>query len=238
MDAKQYMTELAQKAGLDSSTTDALLKAADKPEFAKELSAGVMRQSDYSRNLDTLKTQEQALLDNQAKWTKFHQDNVDYVKDLEAKAAGRGGDGGTGVTSADLDKRLKEATDKAVAINVNITKQALRVADDYRSRFGKPLDIEALEKLALEKNLPISAAYDDMIRPEMEAKSKADQEKLIADARAEGAREALSKHNLPVDNAAAEQAPFFQSKPADAQPLTEGARARGFAETWNQSAGS
>lgn len=241
VDAKQYVTELAQKAGLDQSTTDAILKAAENPNFAKELSDSVMRQSEFSRSMDTLKSQEAALLDNQAKWKKWHDDNLGYVKELETKAGlpnkGAGNGEHTGLSMEDVAKQIKEATDRAVSINVNITKQASRVVDDYRARFGKPLDLDALEKLALEKNLTISAAYDEMIKPEADAKQKEAHEKELKEAGEKAVAEYASKHNLPTDTGPAEPAPFFAPK-TDGQPLTEGQRARNFAESWSQNAGS
>jgi len=236
MAVKDYIAELAQKAGLDASLTETLLKATENPTFAKELEGGVMRQSDYSRALDGLRSQEAALKDNQAKWMKYHADNEGYVKELEAKVSGRSSDIVAGPSKAELDTRFKETVDRAVGTNVNIMKQALKVQDDYRTRFGKSLDLDALEKLALETNLPLTAAYDQMIKPELEAKAKADTEKAIADAKAEGAREALSKHNLPVDNAPADASPFFQPKTNEA-PLSEGQRARNFADSWSSNAG-
>jgi len=242
MAVKDFITELAQKAGLDAELTASLLKATENPQFAKELEGGVQRQSEFSRAMDQLRAKETEFNNASSEWKKWHDNNVAYVKTLEAKVgvvSPTDPTKPTATTPDDFAKQIKDAKDSTLALSVNITKQALKVQDDYRARFGKALDLDALEKHALDKGLPIQLAYEDMIKPEVEAATKVANEKALADARAEGAKEALSKHNLPVDNAPADAAgisAFYAEKPA--QPLTEGQRARNFADTWNQTAGA
>ena len=240
VDAKTFLTELAQQAGLPADQLEATLKALDNPQFAKGIQDGVVRQSEFSRQMD-------ALAANRTQWQKWHDENVGYVKELEAKAGvdptrrvAPNTDGTVTLTKAELEKRLKTESDKTMAIGVNITKAAVRVMDDYRARFGKALDLDALEKLALEKGLPINAAYEELIKPEVQAAEAAASAKKIEDGIKAGVSAELSKRNLPLDQgpaAAADPSPFWGGKAAE-QPLSEGQRARNFADTWNQTAGA
>lgn len=248
-DAKTFLTELAQQAGLDPTVRDTVLKALENPTFVKGIQDGVTRQSDYSRSMDEIRTQAALLEKNRTEWKQYHDNNVNYVKELETKAgvdpskrvavAGPT-DGTVTLTRKELDAALETERNKTTAIGVNITKAAVRVMDDYRSRFGKALDLDALEKLALEKNLPIDAAYKELIAPEVKAMDEAAQKKAIEDGVKAGVTAELSKRNLPIDSApadSAEPSPFWQGRGSTEQPLSEGVRARNFAETWNSNAG-
>ncbi len=243
VDAKQFLTELAQQAGIAVTDLAPVLKVLDNPQLAKALGDSVERQSDYSRNMDRVKAAETALKNNQEEWKKWHDGNVAYVKELETKVGVTRTDPAnpnpTVTSPADFEKKLKEATDRNLALSVNITKAALRVQDDYRSRFGKALDLDALEKFALDKNLTIENAYKEMIAPDIKVQEEAAQKKAIEDGIKAGVSAELSKHNLPIDTAAADAggvSPFYA--PRSDKPLGEGERARGFAETWNQNAGA
>lgn len=245
-DAKAFLTELAQQAGLDASLRDGVLKALDNPNFAKGIQDGVTRQSEFSRAMDDLRSQATQLAENRTKWQTWHDNNVSYVKDLETKAGVDPSRRAAPVTSqetfskAELDKKLEDERNKTTAIGVNITKAAVRVMDDYRSRFGKPLDLDALEKLALEKNLTIDLAYKELIAPEVKVQEEAARKKEIEDGIKAGVTAEMSKRNLPIDtapNEAAEPSPFWQRPGNEQQALSEGQRARNFAETWNSNAG-
>jgi hypothetical protein len=248
VDPKAYLTELAQQAGLDASVRDTMLKALDNPNFAKGIQDGVTRQSEFSRSMDDLRNQAAALAENRDKWQKWHDANVTYVKELETKTgvdpsrrATPTNDGTVTLTQAQLDKALEAERNKVTAIGVNITKAAVRVMDDYRSRFGEALDLDALEKLALEKILSIDAAYKEVIAPKVTAQQEIAQKKSIEDGIKAGVSAELSKRNLPIDSApadAAEPSPFWQKPAGDqAAALSEGQRARNFADTWNTNAG-
>lgn len=247
-DAKTFLTELAQTAGLDPALRDTVLKALDNPNFAKGIQDGVARQADYSRSMDEIRTQAATLAENRRQWQEYHDKNVNYVTELEKKAgvdpARRAAvvtptDGTVTLTRKELDAALETERNKVTAIGVNITKAAVRVMDDYRSRFGKALDLDALEKLALEKNLPIDAAYKELIAPEVKVMDEAAQKKAIEDGVKAGVTAELSKRNLPIDSApadAGDPSPFWQPRGDTPAALSEGQRARNFAETWNSNA--
>lgn len=159
---------------------------------------------------------------------------------LEGDGNGNGnGNRGEGLTRAEIDKILKEHSDRGMAFTANVSKQVGFILQDYNAKFpGKVLDLEAVEKKALDSGMTIRAAYEAIIAPDLEAKSKADHDAELKKAREDGAKEALSKHNLPIDSAPAEVAPFFaRQAEGDPKTLTDGQRARNFQETWNAEAG-
>ena len=140
VDAKQFLTELAQQAKLPADQLAATLKALENPDFAKALGDSVQRQSEFSRAMDQVRATESALTKNQTEWKTWHEGNVAYVKELEAKVGVVRTDPAnpnpTVTTPADIDKKIKEGLDRTLALNVNITKAAMRVTADYRNRFG------------------------------------------------------------------------------------------------------
>src|ERR1035441_4457795 len=55
LDTKQYIEQLAQAAGLSDEEKAEILKVTSNEKFAKALGDDVLRQQDYSRNMDALK---------------------------------------------------------------------------------------------------------------------------------------------------------------------------------------
>lgn len=141
------------------------------------------------------------------------------------------------ISREDYDKELKRIEGQSLYV----IKEGLKASQDYMSRFNKPLDIDALEKFAVEKNLPINLAYEKMIQPEIEAKSKSDLTELLKKAREEGAAEARSRANVPIDTQPREVSPFLSNvyaKPTQgsgpAQPLSMQERLSNFAAEYSK----
>ena len=57
MDVKKYLETLAQEAGFDEATKQAVLKAAENEKFSKKLGDELMTRADYSRNQDALRAE-------------------------------------------------------------------------------------------------------------------------------------------------------------------------------------
>lgn len=92
----------------------------------------------------------------------------------------------------------------------NALKTTTRIIQRHANKFGgAELDLDAVDKIAIEKNLPLEAAYNDYIRPMEEEKRNTDQEARVKAAKEEGAREALSRHRLPVDPTPTEASPIL-----------------------------
>lgn len=248
---REYLQELAQTSNLDAASLGVVMKALDSnPKFAEGLGQGFSRQSEFSRAMDELRTQQTQVesVGKQQKdwWDKTQpavQAAIERAKAYETKFGPIEGDGngngnGTGLSKAEVEKMLKENAERGMQFTANVSKQMGYVLQDYAVKFpGKVLDLEAIEKKALESNMTIRQAYEATIAPDLEAKSKADHEAALKTAREEGAREVMSKHHIPIDSAPAEQAPFFRQPVEGDKALNDGQRARNFAETWNTEAG-
>lgn len=146
-------------------------------------------------------------------------------------------DGSKYISRDDYEKELKRIEGQSLYV----IKEGLKASQDYMSKFGKPLDIDALEKFALERNLPINLAYKEMIQPELEAKQNSTWEEKLKRAREEGAAEARSRANVPIDTQPREVSPFLSnvlSKPqttgTPAQPLSVSERLSNFAAEYSK----
>lgn len=247
----EYLRELAQSHGVDQGNLDAVLKVlGGNPKFAEALGQSVARQSEFSRQMDELATKQRdvdAVAARQKEWWETTKPAVDQAVTRAAEYEKRFGklDGTerrtesiTGLTKEEVEKMLKEQAETGMRFTANVSKQLGYVLQDFASKFpGKALDLEAIEQEALKSGKTIRQAYEDHIRPDLEVKAKADHDAELKKAREDGAREVMSKHNIPVDSAPSEVAPFFQPRVDADKAMTDGQRARAFAETWNAEAG-
>lgn len=249
----EYLRELAQGGDITADNLTTVLKVLEgNPKFAEKLGQSVARQAEFSRSMDTLRTQ-QAEIETTARaqkeWWDKTKPAVDAAVARSAEYERRFGkiDGtpsdpgnkGAGLTKEEVEKMLKESTETGMRFTANVSKQMGYILQDYAGKFpGKALDLEAIEKSALEKGLTIRQAYDEHIRPDVEAKAKTDHDAELTKAREDGAREFATKHNIPADTGPAEVAPFFQARPEEGKGLTDGQRARNFRETWEANTGA
>lgn len=213
MTAKEYLEQLAQSAGLSQEEKDNLLKVAGNEKFSKGLEDGVMMRSDYSRNMDALQAEKKKTLDyytDLVKTTDANQKTLNqYAAAVQAYEAQYGpleGAGGTRretvqpvqgdfISKKDLDERLNQLN----ANYITVVKAMGRVASQHAVEFKEPLDVDALEKLAVERNLPIQQAYDEWVKPRRDKLTQEQFDAKLEAARKEGAREFASTHKIPVD---------------------------------------
>lgn len=231
MDAKQYYDGLLKTAGVEDAARQALLGTLFADEkvakaLADDAVAPRLRQDDYSRKLDEVAGIKKRNEDWYAKEIKTQADMEAKRIEYEQKLAALGTTDDdttrrTAITSvADVvtKKDLDELLAKRDMNTITIIKSATRMADDYRARFGKALDLDALEKVAVEKNLPLDIAYQQHIAPELEARRTTEFDEKLKAAKEEGAREFASTHKIPVDTKPREPHMIFDHKapPADA----------------------
>lgn len=222
MNAKEYLTQLAQAAELSQEERDALLKVADKDKFAKGLEEGVMLRSDYSRAQDQLKTEKE-------RTGAYYQELVTWKASEDARLAALTGNGNGGqvvngeyLTRKDieaLDKKYQDSLKQQEASFITISKMMGRLASQHAVEFREPLDTDLLEKTAIEKQLPLPQAYEAMVatrRSELQNQSFAAK---LAAAKEEGAREFASKHRIPVDTSPREQHHVFYGQQSGEQPV-------------------
>lgn len=99
---------------------------------------------------------------------------------------------------ADLNKQHEEMLLNTQNNAINLMAKMTNLAQKHYAEFGEPLDTNELTKFAINNNIPLETAYE---RSTSERRSEVLERKhaeAIQKAREDGAREALSKHNLPV----------------------------------------
>ena len=255
--AKEFYLELARKAGLDEKSLEAITQAIGVDGFVKALDDHLVKQqSDYSRNMDELRRKELGYQQWYTDALKTFEDNKIVVTQLtsqvnayreaygeltsESANANRTNGNQTTIASpvtGDWVSR-KELTDHIAKLGEQAVELVSVMTDcgiDYYSRFNERLPSADLKKFALEKNLPLSAAYDAFIRPKLEEKVNKTTEERIKQAREEGARDALAKHNIPVDTKPADPHFLFDrpaAKPGEG-PQTEHERVGAFTDFFN-----
>jgi hypothetical protein len=257
MNAKEYWQSIAKDLGLPEDQVkivDQVLaneKVANafvpRPEYSRSLNEATEKYNGLvQQNEQYYKTEAQRAAENQNKVNEALQQAQRY-RDLYGEL-----DPGTTqrtvqtpaideskfISKADYDAALQRIEGQSLFV----IKEGLKASQDYYANFGKPLDIDALEKFAVEKKLPLNQAYREYVAPELEAKRNLSFEEKLKAARAEGAADALSRANSPIDTRSREVSPFLQNvtakpDPAAAAPsVTE--RMSSFAEAFNNPAGA
>ena len=98
------------------------------------------------------------------------------------------------LTAADL-----EAAIKAQASNfARVIKEVGEVTSYHAATYKEKLDMNALEAIAMEKNLSIPQAYEAYESPRKQAQYKAEREAAIKAAREEAVKEYVQQHGLPA----------------------------------------
>jgi hypothetical protein len=126
----------------------------------------------------------------------------------------------------------KEEHQAAIKEVYEVNKALVKASTDYQLRFGKPLPIDELEKMALteeNRSRPIRDVYNDFIKADMDVKTKAEMETEITRRVTEGVNAEKAKLKFPVEETNRESAPFFTPIEKDKVPNN-----RGFMETFVQ----
>ena len=116
------------------------------------------------------------------------------------------------MSKEELDKLVEDKLKQRDGAYVGLTKTAVRISSDYMQRFKDILDVDAVEKLALEKGLPLDQAYKEFIAPKEQAALEARHKEDIEKAKAEAIRDYQSRLKLPIDTKPKEAHPFFDRK--------------------------
>lgn len=184
----------------------------------QEIERSTLRQSDYSRNMDQLKADREALDSAIADATNTHQEwqgwystaTAEYdamrqrIAELEAEGVDTVAHNVPGITEADLNARLADRDKMAIAFADVLTDLKM----EHRDRFHEKLDTNKLIEHSMKRGMTIDVAYKDLMAPKLDELNKADLEKQLQKAREEGAREAISKHRLPMTSGPIEQHPL------------------------------
>lgn len=218
MNAKEYIEQLAQSAGLSEEEKANVLKVATSNEkFAKGLEESVLMRSDYSRSMDALKA-------DRTKWEKFYQDNLVWKAQeeqrlAELQAAQNGQPPQQQVVQqvqpdlTAIEKKWEEKLAQRDGQMIGLLKVGMSLASQHAVEFKERLDVDALEKIAMDKKVSLQQAYDEYVAPRRAQQTEAQFKAKLEEARAEGAREFASKHKIPVDTQPREYHVMFDRDP-------------------------
>jgi hypothetical protein len=236
-EAKTHFTKLAQDAGLSKEETEHVLKAMENERFRSTVSNGYKRQEDYSREMDAVRVEKQRLKDwyEKEELPKYqrYQQSIDQLEAYRSQygelddglnngryTSNRGNGNGNGATDGymrkeDVSKYVEEQLRQRDGAYVGLTKTAIRIGHDYARRFNEVLDVDAVEKLALDKGLALDQAYKEFIAPKEQAAMEARHKDEIERAKAEAVRDYASRHQLPIDTKPKDAHPFWDRKPPE-----------------------
>jgi len=230
-----YWQELASKAGLDEAQIKAVGETLGNEQVAKVFVDGFRSASEFSRGLDKNRSEwEQQLKESNQKVEQLtnwyeqeakpaYEQNLRGVQTLQRYQELYGSlDGNNmqnnshpksdtptnGLTREEFQKAMEEYGHKTV----DLTKAALLMGGDYQQKFKRPLNQEELaeiERTALENRLPLDRAYQSWVTPKVRELELSELEAKYKQEKEEAVRDALSKHNLPVDSKPPEYHPFF-----------------------------
>lgn len=217
-DIRQYMQELAAKAGVSPELSAKLQEALGNEAVSKVFADGLVARPDYSRDLDKVRDETKSM--TKAQWDDWYNREVKPVAehnfklaqqaeqyrtlygDLDGTAApkpnGNGGsvDGnGNYLTREELTRMLAERD----GAHVNLAKTLNKISFDHYRRFGAELDLNEIEKLSREQNLPADLAYERYIAPKVADQQKQQHEAALKAAREEGFRDGASRRGTPLD---------------------------------------
>src|SRR6266498_519417 len=171
LDVKQYIEQLAQTAGFSDEEKASVLKAVANEKFAKSLGDDVLRQQDYSRNMDALKTKEKATTDKYHELVTWKAGEEQKINDFWTTYQANGGqpvvnsDYLTKKELAEFQAKQQEELNKRDQNYIGLLKVGMRLASQHVNEFHESLDTEALTKIAVDKNISIEQAYNEMVGP-------------------------------------------------------------------------
>lgn len=270
IDLKEYLTSLAKDGGWDEETQKTILKAmAENEKVSKKMGDELMTRPDYSRSMDELRKQTEAFEQQKTAWQEWYKTADAAVRQqqadaIQAKAAlnayketfgdlttgdksnSGGNGGGNGTPAFDPQQFQTTLAQKLQAWQQQVmgtVKDTAKVQANYFQTFGKPLaetEIDELSKMATSQNRPLMDVYRDYVAPKLSEKQKTDWEAQTQNRVNEAVKDALSKHQIPVD-AAPKGTSSFLSRVQDSQktatnPRTESERRASFVDAWNSGA--
>lgn len=241
---------LVQESGLSPEEASGVLKAVENEKFASVAGNAMKRHNEWASAQDQLKSAQEKL-GAQEKWYKENWPTIE--RDLqqgawaqerlaqlvnagwspaqagaqvtnELNAANNGGNANGAAGAQDVEqvvaKVLREQFQPRVAQTM---KSVLRIASEHAAKYGKAVDPDAVEQLALKNGVDIDTAYKMWVEP-LEAKAREEEMNRQIEERANALyRQRVSKQ--PDSGATLPPSPLLTRTPrtnqATGKPMTE-----------------
>jgi hypothetical protein len=245
-DLQRYWQDIATKAGLSQEQADLISESLADQNIAKAFRQGFVPVPEHHSTLDTLKASTEAREQELNKWYNdtalpAYQANVAGIDRLRQYESLYGNldpnsvhpaAGNPGNIEELLERKLRERDQSYISLMKVIPQMSL----DYYKRFNEPLDMDAVEKIALKEGLPPQLAYERYIQPKVEERRKAEYDAALKTAREEGYREAVTKHHIPVSTTPKDSLTLVRDEkagPPMSQQVEEQNSRNAFMEGWN-----
>lgn len=251
--AKEYFQSLAQEQKLSKDETATFLKVLENEKIAEDMGLSLLRHDEFSRNMDAHKKDVDEFGKTKEEWKGWYADflaakradgdkfaDYDQIKAENASYQKEYGDlDGTHKDTPpafDASKFIsREQLAKELATRdgytTTVIKKANQLSMNHFQEFGKPLDMDALEKTAVEGNVSLDEAYSQIVTPARTEVSKVAGEKAVKEAYEKGRQDTMTKHKLPTDDKPSVPHPLFDQKDADKAGSPREAFVTGYEET-------
>jgi len=202
---KEYYEGVLKQAGVSDVKRQALIAQLEDEEISKALAneqvVPRMRHDEYSRSMDELRKKEQANVEYYNKLVTWEQTEAQRLAANNGNGNGAGDPKFLTVEEAnklrtDFDTRSKQQESQFIGLLKNMGD----ITSDYVTRFHEKPDLNAIEKIAVDKQVPLMQAYQEYIAPRVQDNASKDFEAKLKAAREEGAKDWASKHKMPVDS--------------------------------------
>ncbi len=179
---------------------------------ATKLREATLARSEFSSQMDALRQereQMQTYLQTEkqkiSEWQNWYNTATREVADMQTKLNTYESEFGTlepgqkpnRLTEDDVQKKIAAEFQQRENAFLKFTSDLNRISTRHAMKFREELDTDALYKICGEKNISLEMAYNEFIQPKVEEMRTKELERKLEEAKAEGAREALTKHRLP-----------------------------------------
>lgn len=217
--AQQYFDKLMRDAGMDETTIATVASA-----LAHEKVAGNANQlvktatEDYNAQVGRVRALE-GKVKEYGDW--YGTANSEYQRMVSELEQARNGNGNGTAPTMDTSKFISKDELASTLAGYSKTqaeqyakaiKMTAHLASSHVARFKEALDVEAIDQIANEKNVPLDVAYNLYIQPRVEASAASDLESRIKREREEAVKQYASQHRLPVDPSPSEVAPVYAAR--------------------------
>lgn len=220
---QELMTSALAEAGYsDEAVSSALSKIYSHDKLGPKLNSLVKTATeDYQAQVGRVKQYQDWYPKAQAEYDRMATEYTKAMQELQQMQNGNG-NGQQQPPAFDASKYVSKEDLLAMQVDMGrryagVIKDTAAITAEHVARFKEKPDLDAIDKLATENNLPLRAAYEKYIQPRVQEEEKAARVNWEKSKTEEIERDIRSRYQLPVDQAPPEQSPLLKShKPEDA----------------------
>jgi len=212
---KELMVSELAAAGLsDDQVTAALEKIYNNEKLSPKLNALVKTATeDYNAQVGRVKQYQDWYPQAKGEYDRMAAEYTKAMEELTAYRATGGQpqfDATKYISREDMARIMLQERAEAGQRFASVIKDTAAITARHTVRFKDEPDFAAIDKIAMENNLPLTAAYEKYIQPRVQEQEKASQEEWKKQQREEIERDLRSRYQLPTETVPAEQSPLYR----------------------------